>query len=102
MSVTALTPGIIYLVDVSDIFYFFSVRGGGRASPSRGGEGGSVFFIENPSKGGGVPGVGAGPRGREDVRGSFWGGGGLDIFFSGPKRPPSLRLFLGDSLERLK
>ena len=34
----------LILVDVSDIFYFFSARGGERGSPRRQGGGGSVFY----------------------------------------------------------
>ena len=63
-------------VDVSDIFLLFFLVGGGR----RGGR----FFIENPRRGGGLPG-GWGPlppRGWEGVCGEF-GGGGLNIFFRG-------------------
>ena len=76
---------ILNLVDVSDIFYFFSVRGGGRGSPRRreGRGGGSFFYIENPG-GGGSPG-GEGPRGWEGVCSEFGnlGGGGVNIFFRG-------------------
>ena len=61
------------LVDVSDIFYFFSARGGGRGSPRR--EEGGWFFIENPRRGGGsFPGEGGAGR----VIAANWG-----IFFVG-------------------
>ena len=84
----------MFLVDVSDIFYFFSARGGGRGSPRRrpgGGDGGS-FFIEKPRRGGLQDG-----RGREAGRVSaanweFWGGGGAKYFFSRPKCPPSVTI----------
>ena len=70
------------------IFFIFFLlgEGEGRVRAGRGGSG-SVFFTENPNKGGGFPGVGAGSRGREDVWGIF-GGGGAKYFFSGPRRPP--------------
>ena len=81
------------LVDVSDIFYFFSARGreGGVRGAGRVGGGGD-FFLENPRRGGGgLPGGWGGgrARGREGVCGELGGGGGLNIFFSGPKFPPS-------------
>ena len=51
---------MLYLVDVSDIFYFFSARGGKGESEAPG-QGGAVgFFIENP--GGGFPGGGGDSR----------------------------------------
>ena len=66
---------IVSLVDISDILYFFSARGGGRGSPS----------------GGGVSG-GGGPEGAGRVSVPNWVfflGGGPKFLFSGPKRPPS-------------
>ena len=70
-----------YLVDVSDIFYF-SARGGVRQSLRRQEGGGDrVFFIENPTRGGGVD-FGEGSGGCLWRIGEFLGGGGgLNIFF---------------------
>ena len=70
-------------VDISDIFYVFSGRGGVRESPRRQ-EGGGVgrFLLKIPG-GGGLQ-EGEGPRGREGVcseLGNF-GGGGLSIFWA--------------------
>ena len=64
-------------MDVSDIFYFFFVRGRGRGSPRRQ-EGGIGFFI--PGGGGGVPrgGRAEGPGG---CLRRFGGGGGEMFFF---------------------
>ena len=51
--------GILYLVDVSDIFYFFcSGRGKGESEA-----GGDSIFIENPRRGGGFLEEGEVPRG---------------------------------------
>ena len=49
-------------VDVSDIFYFFC-SGEGKGEPPRRREGGGRFFIENPRRGGGLPGGWVGGRG---------------------------------------
>ena len=83
------TAGSFGLVDVSDIFLIFwgSGRGKDEAEPRGGGEVGCSLKI--PGRGGGGSRRGAE---REDVWGIFlgggvWGGGGLDFFFSGPKRP---------------
>ena len=71
--------------------FFFSARGGGGSS--RGQEGGGFCFILKILQERGVGGVsqerGGGVRGWESVWGEF-GGGGVNIFFSGPKCPPSL------------
>ena len=64
------------LVDVSDILYFFSVRGRGTG---RGG--GSVFLLKIPG-GGCLRGERGGDRGAGRVSVGIWGGGGLNIFFS--------------------
>ena len=67
------------------IFLIFSSRGGGRGSPRRQEEKGSVFFIENPQEGGGGfrEGEGAeGPGGCLRRIGDL-GGGGLKNFFRG-------------------
>ena len=76
----------VYLVDVSDIF-FFSAWGRGRGSPRRRGVGGR-FLFENPRRGVSL----LGPRGREGVWANWgiWVGGGAKYFFLGPKCPPSL------------
>ena len=73
-------------MDVSDIFYF-SARGRGRGSSRHREEVGGRFSIENPRRGGGLLGEGGAARGWEAVCREF--GGGLNIFFSGPKSPPS-------------
>ena len=60
---------ILHLPVVSDIFYFFSARGGGRGSPRLPGRGGfSIFY--GKSQGGGLQ-EGKGPRGREGVCGEL-------------------------------
>ena len=64
------------------IFFLFLVRGVGR--------GGGRFLLEIPGEGGGVlqEGEGLGPGGYLQRIGEFGGAGGLNFFFSGPKRPP--------------
>ena len=77
-------------MDVSDIFYFFSARGG--EGGVRGPGGGGVwnrFMSKIPGRGGvGLPGR-EGPMGWEGVCGELGiflgGGGGAKYFFSGPK-----------------
>ena len=73
------------LVDVSDIFYFFS-SGRGKGESEASGGGGGRSLLKFPGGGG----FRRGPRGRESVCSELgnWGGG-LNIFFSGPKCPPS-------------
>ena len=75
------------------MFFFFSAQGGGRGSLRlREGAGGSVFYLKSQEGGGGGSPAQEGPRGREGVcgeLGNFFGGGGLNLFFSGPKCPPS-------------
>ena len=67
----------LYLVDVSDIFYFyFSAQGGGRGIPRRRGGGGGVGFGF----------VMKGPGGSAANWGILEGGGAK--FFLGPKYPP--------------
>ena len=75
-------------MDVSDIFYFFC-SGEGKGEPPRRREGGGRSFIENPRRGGGVPGWGGGTEG---PGGCLQGtrGMGAKYFFSGPKGPPRL------------
>ena len=67
-----------YLVDVSNIFYFFcSGEGKGELeAPGRGG--GRFFFIENPRRGGVLPreGLGGGGRGAGRVPAGNLDGGG--------------------------
>ena len=77
---TKVAQKIKILVDVSDIFYFFS-SGGGRV-----GRGGRSIFIEIPRRGGGFE----EGRGAGKVSAANWGiwGGGAKYFFSGPKCPP--------------
>ena len=77
-------------MDVSDIFN--SAREGGKrvseATRLREGGGGGQFFIESTRRGGVSRTGGAeGPGGC--LRQEFLGGGGLNIFFSGAKCPPS-------------
>ena len=83
-----------------DIFYFFFCFGGGerRRSPRRkgwdfsfGNKGGGGF----PRRGGGVVHTGAG-------RVSWGRGGGAKYFFSGPRRPPSLKNAKKDPKNDLK
>ena len=71
-----------YLLDVSDIFYFFSARGGERESPRRREGGGGVDFIEISKGALSRRGRGQGPG---KVSAANWGigGGGLNIFFRG-------------------
>ena len=73
------------LVDVSDIFNFFSAQGGGRGSPRRrGGGGGWFFFMKIPERGGDSR-RGRG-RGAGRVSGANWGIfflGGVGLFFLG-------------------
>ena len=72
-------------MDVSDIFYFFSVRGGWRGSP-RCQQRGSVLLLKIPGgrgvfrEGGGGRGAGRGVCGE---LGNFGGGGGAKYFFRG-------------------
>ena len=82
----------LYSVDVSDIFYFFLLgEGEGGVRGARRGVG--SVFIENPTRGWGGFQEKEGPRGCLRRIGDFFGGGGLNFFFSGPKRPPSLLHF---------
>ena len=88
-----------FLVDVSDIFYFFC-SGEAKGEPEGPGGGGGRFFMENPRRGGGgfpPAGGGRGGEGREGVSGEF-GGGALNIFFRGRK---SHQDFLGESNQPL-
>ena len=70
-------------------FSFFLLREGKGESKASGRGGGSIF-IEKSRKGAGVLQEGEGLRGREGVCGELGnlGGGGANIFFSGPKCPP--------------
>ena len=76
-----------FLVDVSDIFYFF-LLGGGERGVRGAGRGWGRFLIENPRKGVSRAGGGGGASGREGVCGEWGGGGVAKNFFSGPKFPP--------------
>ena len=69
------------LVDVSDIFNFFSARGRGGGSSRRQGWWGR-FFIENPRRGWvSLEREGSGRGAGRLSAGNFGGGGGLNIFF---------------------
>ena len=71
------------LVDVSIFFFFCSGEGKGeREAP---GGGGAIFHGNSQGGGGSRVGGGGGARSREVVCGE---GGGLNIFFPGPKCPP--------------
>ena len=96
---TGQIPGILLacsesskpaLVDVSDIFYFFFARGGGKGESEAPGAVGCRSLLKFP--GGGEFFFffrgGEGPRGREGVCGELVGGG-AKYFFFGPKCPPS-------------
>ena len=77
------TKEYLNLADVSDIFYFFSARGGGRGSPRPPGGGGVDFLLKIPEGGGSPGGEGAeGPGGCLRRIGDF-GGGGAKYFFRG-------------------
>ena len=68
-------------------FFFLLGEGEGGVRGARKGVG-DRFFIENPRRGGGVP------RGAGRVSAAnqgIWGGGGVNISFGEPKRPPSFR-----------
>ena len=69
---------ILTLLDVSDIFYFCSARGGGRGSPRcQGcGGGGVVVLVKIPGGGKVSRGGAEGPGGREGGIGEFFFGGG--------------------------
>ena len=67
------------MVDVSDIFYFFSARGGGRGSPRLWEGGRDRFLIENPRRGG----VSRTEDGRGLQRIGELGGVGAKYFFRG-------------------
>ena len=72
-------PWILYLVDVSDIFYF-SLLGEGEGGVRGAREGGGNFLLKMP---GGGSGFQEGPRGRQGAcsESGNLGGGGLNIFF---------------------
>ena len=65
---------VAFLVNVSDIFYFFLLGGGERGV--RGAGRGGATFIENPSRGGGVFWAGGAGEGGEGPGGCLLGGGG--------------------------
>ena len=84
-------------------FFVFSAQGGGRGSSRRQERGGDRFFLEDPWRGGGLQ-EGEGLMGREGVCGElgfFWGGGGLNIFFSGQNVHQGIicKLFSGSQLQ---
>ena len=71
-------------------YFLFFLLEGGEGGVRGHWEGGGRLLIENPRRGGGVSwvGEGGGVRGLEGVCGGM--GGGLNIFCSGPKCPPSM------------
>ena len=73
------------LVDISDIFYFFSARGSGRGSLGRQGRGGVGFLLKIQGEGGGLPEGGGGHERAGRGSAANLGGGGLNIFFRGRK-----------------
>ena len=78
-----LHVGILYvffLVDVSDIFYFFCSGEGKGVRGHRNGVGGIGFLLKMPGAGVSQE-RGGGPKGREGVCGEFGGGGGAKYFF---------------------
>ena len=77
------------LADVSDIFYFFLLGDGEGGVRGRREAGGVGFFLLKIPEGGGVSRRG-GDEGPGECRQRIGdlGGGGLNIFFSGPKCPP--------------
>ena len=78
----------LFLVDVSDIFYFFLLGEGEGEVRGREGGGGDRFCIENPRRGGGVSWwEGAEGPGGSAAKWGTWGG--LKFFFPGPKCPPN-------------
>ena len=82
-----------FLVDVSDIFsFFFLFGGGGKGGGVRGGGRGGSVLIKNRGRGGGFRGGGVG--GGRALGECLWGGegGGGKYFFSGPKFPPRVDL----------
>ena len=79
-------------MDVSDIFYFFSARGGERGV--RGAGAGDLFFIENPRRGGVLQ------EGRPGELGNLEKGGGDNFLFCGAEM--STKIKLGESSEGLR
>ena len=73
-------------MDVSDIFYFFLLGEGEGESEALGGWG--IGFLLKIPGGGGEAGRGRG-AGRSAANWGIWGGG-LNVFFWGPKCPPRL------------
>ena len=69
---------------------FILARGRGRGSPRRQDGRGSVFLLKIPG-GGGLPGEGGRGEGPGGVSAGNVGGGGLNIFSSGPKFPEPLQ-----------
>ena len=70
---------MLFLVDVSEIFYFFCSGEGKGESEAPGRGGGSVFFMDNPRRGA-LP-NGGGGRGAGRVFAGNLGGGGAKYFF---------------------
>ena len=81
------------MVDVSDIFYSFLLRGGGEGGGVRGAGGGGRFLIKNRGRGRGVSEEKA--RDGEGLRGLFVGRGGGANFFFGAEMPTKKVSLLG-------
>ena len=73
----------IFLVDVSDIFYFLFLLGGGERGVRGAGRGGTIFHGKPQEWGGVSPAGGSGGRGPGGCLRGIWGGGGKIFFFSG-------------------
>ena len=86
----SVSPIIFTLGGRFGYFLFFFGRGEGRGSPRRWGGGGFDFLLKIPGGGGSSRGGSEGPGGCCGELGNL--GGGLNIFFSGPKCPPSTGL----------
>ena len=82
-----------FLVDVSDIFYFFC-SGGEREEVSEEVAGGPVL-LKNRGRGGVMGGGGGGGEGRQGG-GCVWGGGGAKYFFRGRDAHQELGFLRGE------
>ena len=83
---------VFSLVDVSDIFYFFSARGGGEGRVRGAGRAGVDFLLKIPEGGGGGFPGGRGGRGAGRVSAANWGmGGGAKFFFFGAEMSTKFR-----------
>ena len=82
----AISPNTLMAWRTFPIFFIFFLLGEGEGGSPRPPGGGGRFSIENPRRGGGSPGGAEGPGGGLRRIGDL--GGGVNIFFSGPKCPP--------------